>query len=1600
MKGDFTRFTFKPSRHYNAVRMQQGRVQTDADWNEQLDIQAHRERTEMLDIIGPCGVPEGEGGFRVAPIDADASGRGEVLAIAPGRIYVDGILCELETSDRISLEGAGGSGGQSHWFVDSGPRLREQQWLRLVGGDGDGTLVQVQTVTGPEPDAEERRERVSFTATELAPATDTTVTALPLATYQVQPDYPNPPAAAAGTWLAYLDVWERHITALDDPSIREVALNGPDTATRARTVWQVKLQALTGGDSDCDDFVAWAPAGGRLAARAEPGGDDTNPCIIPAEAGYRRLENQLYRVEIHDDGSGGGTPTFKWSRDNGSLVVRLVSVDTANNSIRVSHPRSDPLTQFATDDWVEVLDEDMILDGTPGIFIQIGEINGNQLAIQQNPSGASLPERGIVRRWEGGEPIEVDTSDWIPLESGVEIRFDSTDYHQGDYWTIPARTITHDVEWPRDPSSDAPRFLDPQGIIHHTCPLAVLEHHADGDWSVESDCREEFPPLTDLPLGGCCLRVSPGDDLQQAIDRVIQRGGGCICLGAGVHEHSGSLRISGADQLTLHGEGNATVLRLLRDAQTDDGGLIIMDSQNVGLERMLLLGLGVDAVVRTDGGFEIEASRRIRMHDLTVLNATIGDPERPIQAAVRLSNCSDITISDCALIAENGLVCTLWDEVATLASLDLSPVGLEGGGVRRLRMHHVRLRYGHWGIWSLRSEHWDINDCRIDAISRETLAERLAKLVELEGNQLAPTLPGTVEALLDAETRNDSGTAIKAFVWQACTLRDSSISGGRGMQVWWYLRSRLVQCQLETGEVGLHADWLHDSRTDNNRFQTGTGHSIQFVGSYRAQIVDNHIRSGTGIANLAWQLRLFDFLDYVEEVAAVYPPVEFDGEFDEEFAELANQLLAFWVLLHETEKILGLSDLVSEGLDAFNMPGIKHVLYFWFAVMIYYWLLEYRERELDDNEPNETGLAAIALNISGNDIEATQGCVRLEKLVLMGGARIAGNRLHNRAGRAVQLDALRMFENVHLLNVLWRYGFREMIENRIPAWIDNLQASGSGAWVPAMEELLRLMQNWSASSEHFMEADYRIDSNSVLSQGTAIASNLWELAVARNHITMREQAIRIDDGLVVIEALSEFTATHGLANAVRNGTREGIHYAFNDVSDDVVLNDGERRAEAAEAMFAISARVADPDMREHANTVGRALNDANRAALSENVDAFVERLVSTTDSHGILLRNPGCRVVDNHVLVPLDANPFSWARGGITVTTVGGEDEQGLGSMELLAIFALLGVPLAFDPVLGVTETLVAGNEVIGGFGHGIHIDTPIFLTIGDSELRLGLSDIAVSRNQVRGMGGAGVVISDETYAVGVDIIDNEIVDCSGRAKIAGFIGAFGGLVIRNAAACRIQNNRVIRCANGLADVAAYGINLDTILGAQIDANQVLACGSQAGGSTGGLLLRTLADGGTIHDNRFDRNHGIELRVDNSYRRNEIPAELVVLANLYGRREESGDLQTSAISIQDNRVHARDDTCEIRAINELTFAGNQVVMAHADSATFLGIGTGIVSHNRVNVLAGDSAYSLNLVLNQGTLVGNVTDRAILVQTHLSAILEHGLNIPQIDHQFL
>src|SRR5258705_13970306 len=89
--GDYSRKTFNSKKHYSGVLMQQGRVQLDADWNEQLDVQLYRTETEAIDVIGSSGVPKKNGGFKIR-----AAPGGHDLTISAGRMYVDGLICGLD----------------------------------------------------------------------------------------------------------------------------------------------------------------------------------------------------------------------------------------------------------------------------------------------------------------------------------------------------------------------------------------------------------------------------------------------------------------------------------------------------------------------------------------------------------------------------------------------------------------------------------------------------------------------------------------------------------------------------------------------------------------------------------------------------------------------------------------------------------------------------------------------------------------------------------------------------------------------------------------------------------------------------------------------------------------------------------------------------------------------------------------------------------------------------------------------------------------------------------------------------------------------------------------------------------------------------------------------------------------------------------------------------------------------------------------------------------------------------------------------------------------------------------------------------------------
>jgi hypothetical protein len=477
MKGDFSRDTFNLRKHFARVLLQQGRVQLDADWNEQISILLHYMQTLAKDLIGPYGGPaerleDGTSrfGFQIGPF-VDATGTLD-LHIGSGRYYVNGILCENEV------------------YMDSQDNL--------------------------------------------------------LPTYFRQIDYPLDPKlhSLPKNFLVYLDVWERFVTYHEDESIREVALAGLDTAARSKVVWQVKVtDKILGKDiafneyTGQSDWKQWtenhwtslakelqAPNRGLLRVRTKEAiSYDDEPAIVPPAANYRGIENQLYRVEIHRSGvSWDGTrqgmthaATFKWSRDNGSIVFPILSLE-GTVAIVENLSEDSPLT-LKIGELVEVADDHVVLHGQPGQIAQVVHIDLVSKSVTlQVPEGVVLPSydetsssHPLLRRWdhrphESSEEVDlpvsspsdggllIEENQWFSLEAGIQVFFEGPHeansdryYRSGDYWIIPARTATSDVEWPQETDNQgqtkkdekgrsSPGAIPPRGVIHHYAPLAVV----------------------------------------------------------------------------------------------------------------------------------------------------------------------------------------------------------------------------------------------------------------------------------------------------------------------------------------------------------------------------------------------------------------------------------------------------------------------------------------------------------------------------------------------------------------------------------------------------------------------------------------------------------------------------------------------------------------------------------------------------------------------------------------------------------------------------------------------------------------------------------------------------------------------------------------------------------------------------------------------------------------------------------------------------------------------------------------------------------------------------------------------------------------------
>lgn len=595
MSADFSKVRFNPYLNYAGVELQQGRVLLDADANELVAVLDRRLRALAGDVLGRATVGANTPDAFKLSLVAGA------LQIGRGRLYVDGLLAENHGSGAATFDAL--MGGPS--FSEATP-IADQPWLV------------------------------------------------------------NPPLPTAGRHLVYLDVWNREVTHLEQPDLVEPAV-GVDATTRLQTVWQVRvLDNAAAAGIDCaspdDQVPGWAdltaPSGGRLTTGSFDLAPTANPCELPPEGGYRGLENQLYRIEIHDAGLPGAGASFKWSRDNASVGSRVTRFLSATE-VELQSLGHDDVLRFNTGDWVEFIDDPREFEQAPGELRRVTVSDDKRslsfatALLGMQPANladtAWVAARNLrVRRWDqkgrvlrvtgtttalahdldgpgATGAIPIPASGTLLMENGITLSFGSvgtTGFRSGDWWVVAARTL--------DASLEALTNAPPRGTHHHYARL--------GFWDVAagtvSDCRHPWPPEGGADCA-CTVCVSPQSHasgqltIQAAVDRVREIGG-TICLNAGAYELAEPVRIANAKSLRITGQGPATVLGTPGTA------------------------------------FSVSASAAVAIDSLAILSTGAGGP------AIQVRSVIGLTLEKLAVVVagERGVAITLGGAVAGLAVRD------------------------------------------------------------------------------------------------------------------------------------------------------------------------------------------------------------------------------------------------------------------------------------------------------------------------------------------------------------------------------------------------------------------------------------------------------------------------------------------------------------------------------------------------------------------------------------------------------------------------------------------------------------------------------------------------------------------------------------------------------------------------------------------------------------------------------------------------------------------------------------------------------------------------------------------------------------------
>ena len=644
MSKDISRYLHQPGKHYSSVRMQQGRVILDSDWNESERLDDEEARRVNLDLIGGKGTSNE--GFQISNVSENGT---YDFDIAAGSYFLGGMRFEIDHDETFRE--------QNDWIhvpyavepppdEPSGLTIPDtaelanddrydlvylEGWEQPVTAVEDGELREV-ALGGPDTSARMRRMR----RIHVAPSVDS--------------------ACCDGAFS--------ELSAL----LQKGRLDGDNDAPHHHDAESCELISNAGLSITLD------PEGGA------------SPCEPDVPGGFLGAENETIRIQLT------AANQFIWGRDNASPLYRVKVID--GDPVRIvfeTQPRDQALQPIAgqaveilpwsaslpngekvaeTTGWVAEVTSgyDPETDGGPSLQITIPSEQSNDWGPWLTRCAQESATDGYyyLRLWTGGMP-ETFTAGGpaVALQgTGLEATFDNYGI-PGDYWIVAARPNTPNVLVPwslKAGSDDEPEHYEPpMGPKRFYAPLALIHWCLDENQAVEvdvKDCRRRFGRMAQAK--GCCT-VTVGDGVESVGDvttigealEALRGTGGTVCLLPG--KYGEKLDMKGMTSVTIKGCGPRS--RLVNPegdngysgalGQVPEGLITICDGTNIRLESFAIEATGMHAIRIQD------SSTQIVMEDLDL--SLRGNPSNDVivLGGVDVFDASRVRIEDCRIITDN-----------------------------------------------------------------------------------------------------------------------------------------------------------------------------------------------------------------------------------------------------------------------------------------------------------------------------------------------------------------------------------------------------------------------------------------------------------------------------------------------------------------------------------------------------------------------------------------------------------------------------------------------------------------------------------------------------------------------------------------------------------------------------------------------------------------------------------------------------------------------------------------------------------------------------------------------------------------------------------